>query len=99
MIAAMTVKTLQSTRNEEDFKRFWTRTTARANEFDVSDPVLPRRRKIPRRYEIGTGEGSHPEGVDEYYRSIFFEALDLTVNGIQNRFNQPGYQVYSRDWT
>ena len=48
--------------------------------------VILYRRKVPRRYEIGTGEGSHPEEVDEYYRSIFFEALDLTINGIQNRF-------------
>ena len=39
MIAAMTVKTLQSMRNEEDFKKFWSRTTARANELNVSDPV------------------------------------------------------------
>ena len=67
MIPAMTVKTLQSMRNEEDFKKFWSRTTARANELDVSDPILPRRRKVPRCYEIGTGEGSHPEKVDKYY--------------------------------
>ena len=49
-----------------------------------------------RRYETGTGEGSHPEEVQDYYRHIFFEALDLTINGIQNQFDQPGYQIYSR---
>ena len=43
MIAAMTVKTLQSMRSEEDFKMFWNRTTARANEIDISDRVLLRR--------------------------------------------------------
>ena len=95
-IAAMTVKTLQSLRNDENFRLFWSKTIARAHELDVGDPVLPRRRKVPRRYEIGTGEGSHPETVEDYYRCIYFEALDLTVNGIQNRFDQPGYLVYGR---
>ena len=85
-IATMTVKTLQSIRNEDSFKMFWSKTVAEAHELDVSDPVLPHRRKVPRRYEIGTGEGSHPEEVEDYYRRIFFEALDLTINGIQNRF-------------
>ena len=30
-----------------------------------------------------------------YYRRIYFEALDLVINGIKNRFDQPGYKVYS----
>lgn len=37
-----------------------------AHEFDVGDPVLPRRRKVPRRYKIEIGEGSHPEEVEDY---------------------------------
>ena len=30
------------------------------------------------------------------YRQVFYEALDLLVNGIKDRFNQPGYKVYSQ---
>ena len=37
-----------------------------------------------KQYEIGSGEGSHPEEVEDYYRCIYFEALDLTISGIQN---------------
>ena len=63
---------------------------------EVSDPVLPHRTKAPKRYRIGTGEGSNPERVEDYYRHVYFEALDLIINCIKNRFDQPGYQVYSR---
>lgn len=39
-IATMTVKTLQSMRNDENFKMFWSKTVAEAHKLDVSDPVL-----------------------------------------------------------
>ena len=32
--------------------------------------------------------------VDDRYRAIYYEALDLVTMGITNRFDQPGYQLY-----
>ena len=32
--------------------------------------------------------------MEDYYRPIFYEALDLIVNSIKERFNQQGYRVY-----
>ena len=49
-----------------------------------------------KRYAIGTGEGGNPERVEDYYRCVYFKSLDLTINCIENRFDQPGYQIYSR---
>lgn len=95
-IAAMSVKTLQLMRTEENFKMFWSNVTSKSRDFDIGDPVLPRKRKVPRRYDMGTGEGDHPERVEDFYRVIYFEALDLITNSIQNRFDQPGYQTYSK---
>ena len=37
-----------------------------------------------------------PGSVEDFYRPIYFEALDLTVTGVQKRFDQPGYEVYSK---
>ena len=34
--------------------------------------------------------------MEDDYRCVYFEALDLTINCIENRFDQPGYQIYSR---
>ena len=33
--------------------------------------------------------------VEYYFREIYFEALDLAISGIEDRFNQPGYQTYA----
>lgn len=58
--------------------------------------MLPRQRKQPRRYEDGVSEGEFPENVKTYIRRCtYFEALDLIVCSIKERFDQPGYKVYS----
>ena len=31
--------------------------------------------------------------MEEHYRVIYYEALDLVVEAIVERFNQPGYKV------
>ena len=66
------------------------------NDLGVNEPTLPRRRKVPRRYKIGSSEGEFPHEVEGYYKQIYFEALDLLICGIQNRFNPPSYRVYSK---
>ena len=39
--------------------------------------------------------GDHPETAEDYFRSIYFEMLDLVINFILDRFNQPEYKLYS----
>ena len=95
-IAAMSVKTLGSMRTEESFKMFWSNVTSKACDIEVCDLVLSRKRKVSRRYDIESGEGEHPETVEDFYRVIYSEALDLITNSIENRFDQPGYQTYSK---
>jgi len=55
---------------------------------------LPRRRKAPKRLEVGCGEPSHPQSPKDLYRRFYFEALDLVISAINSRFDQPGYQTY-----
>ncbi len=35
-----------------------------------------------------------PETPDDYYRPIYFEALDLITTSITDRFNRPGYNFF-----
>ena len=44
--------------------------------------------------EVGEGEGYHSSTIEEHYRQKYFEALDLAISGIQERFDQPGYAIY-----
>ena len=60
----------------------------------MNPPTLPRKRRAPQRFEIGTIEGSHPTTFIDHYRRISYEALDLVMQGITDRFQQPGYQIY-----
>ena len=62
---------------------------------DVSGPQLPRQRKLPRRYDDGSFRGDFHRTPKEYYKQYYFEAIDLIINCIQDRFDQPGYRIYS----
>ena len=59
----------------------------------VNEPVLPRKRKVPAWFEVGSSSGHFPDTPKEHYRQQYFECLDLVVNCIRSRFNQPGYRT------
>lgn len=61
---------------------------------DVKEPQVPRKRKVPRRVEDGTAEAEFFTDCKQYYHQQFYEALDLIVNSIKDRFDQPGYKAY-----
>ena len=65
-----------------------------ASERDVNEPKLPRLRKYPTHFEEGTAPTKFHSTVKEFYCRIYYEALDLIVESIRDRFDQPGYRVY-----
>ena len=91
-IAAMVVRTLLTLRSDNSFDLFWLKVMKQA---ELLEPHLPRRRKAPRRYEDGLAESEFHDDTKAYFRQLYFEAVDLAVNCIQDRFQQPGYKVYS----
>ena len=95
-IAMLTVKTLQSLRTDVNFGLLWDKTELMRVKWNVEEAVLPRKRKMPRRFELGTGEASFHTTASDLYRQVYFEAIDLAVSSIEQRFEQPGYKVYSK---
>ena len=93
-VAKMTSSTLQSIRSDEEFMLFWSVVSKKASELDIDEPRLSRQRKRPRRFDPGSSIGDFPSTVEDYYKRIYFEALDLVINGIKNRFDQPGYRAF-----
>ena len=71
-------------------------TVQKAKDLCVHDPALPRKRRAPERYEVGSRDGSFPEEIKVHYRRIFYEALDLITSCIKTQFEQPGYRVYHK---
>ena len=94
-IARLTVKTLQSIRTESAFDDFWLLVERRRELLDVEEPTLPRRRKTPRRFDDGNAAAEYPNTDKDMYRQVYYEALDLSVTSITDRFDQPGFRVYS----
>lgn len=93
-IAAKTVITLEKMRSSEAFDQFFQVVNLSRSELEVDPPQLPRKRKAPSRFEIGSGSPSFSNTVEDHYRAIFFEGLDLVINSVKHRFEQPGYKIY-----
>ena len=47
-VASMTVKTLQLLRSDEHFDLFWSTVNMKAKALEISEPILPRKRKRPK---------------------------------------------------
>lgn len=68
-----------------------------AEQYDIQEPTVPRRRKVPRRYEVGSSTSSSSVIMPEdYYKPIYFEAFDTVIARIKDRFDQEGYHKYSK---
>ena len=95
-LMSMTVTTLESMRSEESFALFWRKTEQRRQEFGVVEPNLPRQRKVPKRYEVGSSIPAVQTSVEDFYRRIYYEVIDYVVQAIRSRFDQDGYRMLSR---
>ena len=94
-VAELTIKTLKSRHTDGNFNAFFSLCNCFCKHYNVKLTTLPWKRKAPKRYEIGTEEGSHSATVEDQYHQAYFEVLDLAIAGISDRFNQPGYSIYS----
>ena len=92
-VSAMTVATLKLMRSDEQFDMFWALVTARAKELDIGEPVLPRKRKRPGRYEDGQAQPYFPSIPKSFYQTVYLNALDAIIACIEARFDQPGYHI------
>jgi hypothetical protein len=52
----------------------------------VETPLLPRRRKVPSRFETGQAPAEFHSTPKDYYRQKYFEAMDHIVQSITDRF-------------
>ena len=87
-VACLTKDVLQKMRNDTSFRSFCDVVLLKSKSYpSMSGPMLPRRTRAPRRIEIGTGEPRHPMTAQDYYRRTYFEAIDLTMNAIDQRFD------------
>ena len=90
----LTVQTMELLRTDGMHDLFWDKVTQRASSLGVDDPQLPRHRKRTRSYRDRISDGDFHITLKAYFRQNYYEAIDLVVGCIQNRFDQPGYRIY-----
>ena len=56
---------------------------------------LPQQRKRSVRYDYGHASAEFISNPKDYYKRIYYEALDLIIMSITDHFDQPGYAPYS----
>ena len=72
------------------------------NHTQIEEPKLQRKRNrldySILQYMEGYGQGApanHPQRVDDHYRILYYEAIDVVVAAIKDRFNQHSYKTFA----
>ena len=92
-LARLSLEVIKSFRTPENFQLFFAKVVSYQKKFEVEDPCLPRKRRAPARIEVGSSAGHFHTTVEDHYRAIYYEALDLAVECSSDRFDQRGYGV------
>ena len=98
-LALVTVKTLKTLRTDDSFDMFWENTLSITQSKGIDAPKLPRKRQPPKTLNQYFGHSNttpaHPANAKDMYRKHYFEALDLVISAIQERFEQRDYKIYA----
>lgn len=93
--ANLTKEVLVKVRNDDSYTNFYDPVLQKKQLHpSISHPELPRRKRAPTRFEVGSGTASFPETAKDLYRKVYFEALDVIIASIDERFNQPSFVAY-----
>lgn len=95
-LAQLTKSVLESIRNDDSFSAFYSAVLCKGKDHTIPDPPLPRKRLAPARIEVRSGQPTFPETLKHHYHHIYFEAIDLIVNAIEQRFSQPSFAAYEK---
>ena len=72
-LAGLTKQTIQKVRTDDDFEDFFCLVKIKADSLqtEFSEQSLPRRRKAPKRFEIGDGDPYFPSNVTRFIIIIY----------------------------
>ena len=71
-------------RPKENFGLFWQKMNMLIADLNIAAPMLPRRRKMSKRFEVGNALPEFPSEPEDYFCRVYFEGLDLIVQAISD---------------
>ena len=96
-MTSQVITVLSKTRSNEMYELFWERVLKWQSQLGVADAKLPRKRKVPDYFHRthNPQETYHfHDSPKAFYRQLFFEAFDLVIGCIKQRFDQPDFKIY-----
>jgi hypothetical protein len=83
-----------SLKSNENFRKHWKNMMTKIEKYGLDEPKLPRNRQPPKRFSLP----NNPQfsSAAEYLKDIYCKAIDLIVQEIQFRFDQPGIKQFKQ---
>ena len=85
---------LANLREEDKFLNIFRQAEEMCDDLQLEAMQLPRKRKVPRRYDHGNGQGHHHEKAEDHYRVQFFTAIDCASASLLEYFTSSDLQEY-----
>ena len=96
-LAMLTVETISNLRNSESFDDLYDLCLREIPNIKfVEEPVLKRKRKKPKYSLLHYLEGyeSRSEAPHDHYRKQFYQAIDVLISSVRDRFDRPSFLVF-----
>ena len=101
-LSMLTVKTISEMRNSESFDALYDLCLKEIKKLEfIEEPVLKRKRKNPK-YSLlyhfdgyeSRSEAHHSAIPRDHYRQQFYQAIDVLISSVRDRFDQPSFVVF-----
>ena len=89
----LVIVSLRTKRAAAEFDKFWNQLISEVSQLDVEEPTLPRKRKMPKRFDEFASHHFYETPKDLHHRT-YFEAYDNVIQGIEKRFQQKDFLIY-----
>ena len=97
-LVSQTVETLKLIRNDKSFDALYDSVLEKKKAFNgnIDYPILKWKTQAPGRYSLGKDPDEYPTTARDNYRKVYFEALDLLISHIEQRFQQPSFEIFKQ---
>ena len=92
-LVSFVLVSLRTKRTDAEFDKFWNQLVNEVSQLDFEEPTLPRKRKMPKRFDEVASHHFY-ETPKDLYRRTYFEAYDNVIQGIEKRFQQKDFLIY-----
>ena len=83
-------------RSNSNFDEFWSEVKGKAEELDVDEPVLPRKRRAPRHFDPTSSTTHADNSLEDFYRRFYYEVIDTIIGEIGHRFDSDSSELYGK---